>query len=428
MPEEPRQEIPRPKLRQTLGALLDRLTTPPVLGWYAVLNLAVLIVVGVLNMHQTVSPIDPEGTRVVTGDYLAFLTGARILAQGQGAALYDLALQKTMQESLAGIALETWQPFVNPPLLAIAMRPLADLPFAAGFRLFAAVTVGAGMLGCLALLGSLGTLRRTRWQGATAAALVLGFHPIATTMLGRQNTTLTLGLLCGALWALQHRHDVLAGLLIGLLSFKPQYMLAVCALLAWQRCWRPLAAAAAVCLLHYGAGALLLSPAWPLDMLAALGRYSPAEWAQSGATHFSLFAFFRYTVGGMPGTVLASLSVLIAILACINFAPAVSPGDRNFPLTWALVIVAGMLASPHLQYYDFGILVLPVAIAVDAMLRADRSPGTTLRVALAVAYLGYAGFSEAGPALGFQPLTLWTVALLYWLCRLGRVASVARGP
>jgi hypothetical protein len=38
-------------------------------------------------------------------------------------------------------------------------------------------------------------------------------------------------------------------------------------------------------------------------------------------------------------------------------------------LVWALCLVAGMLLSPHLQYYDFGVLVLPVALGLDALAR-----------------------------------------------------------
>jgi hypothetical protein len=78
-----------------------------------------------------------------------------------------------------------------------------------------------------------------------------------------------------------------------------------------------------------------------------------------------------------------------------------------------------MLATPHLAYYDFGILALPVVAAIDASLRRGCLPALPVRVAIGVVYVGYAWFAKSATALGFQPLTLWTVALFAWLCWLG---------
>jgi hypothetical protein len=39
---------------------------------------------------------------------------------------------------------------------------------------------------------------------------------------------------------------------------------------------------------------------------------------------------------------------------------------------------------------------------------------------VAVIYVGYPWFYMAADRVGFQPLTLWTIAIFAWLCALAR--------
>jgi hypothetical protein len=41
---------------------------------------------------------------------------------------------------------------------------------------------------------------------------------------------------------------------------------------------------------------------------------------------------------------------------------------------------------------------------------------------VAVIYVGYPWFYMAADGIGFQPLTLWTIAIFAWLCALARHA------
>ena len=53
--------------------------------------------------------------------------------------------------------------------------------------------------------------------------MMCSFHPIIRTMFGGQNTVLTLFLLTAICACLRGRHLLWAGVLLGLLSYKPQY-------------------------------------------------------------------------------------------------------------------------------------------------------------------------------------------------------------
>lgn len=414
---------PAPPRRRLPWRVADLATRPPVLLLFAFLNCAAVWAPTFAYLATIGGPVS-EGV-VVVGDYLAFLTGARLLDLGEGGRLYDMGLQHRVQQELAGVTLADWQPYVNPPLLAVLMRPLAGLPFAEGFRAFAAVCTIAGLLGLFALARTLPALAPTRARQAALVALCAGFSVLALSMPGRQNTPLTLALLCGVLQALQSGRPALAGMLLGLLSYKPQYLVFVGALLAWRGQWRALGFATLACLGHYLLGAIEASAWWPLRYLAALGDYRLLEAADNASTHFSLPAFFGHWWGGAAGTTGTVIALAAVALAFVRCAPRTQPGDRDFPLLWAMAVVAGMLASPHLQFYDFGILVLPAAIAFDATLRRTREVPLAARVSVAAVYLGYPLIFGARHLLGFQPLTLAAVALFAWLCVLARRPAIS---
>ena len=78
-----------------------------------------------------------------------------------------------------------------------------------------------------------------------------------------------------------------------------------------------------------------------------------------------------------------------------------------------------MLLSPHLQYYDFGVLVLPVALGLDALARRGTPATLPLRLGVAAIWFGYPWFPMAADRVGFQPLTLWMIAIFAWLCAVG---------
>jgi hypothetical protein len=401
-----------------MGAIhgaLDKVTRPPVLSIFAILFGVLTALLGLSYVVSLDGPVS-EKHEVVPGDYMAFETGAVLLAEGRGAELYDLDLQHATQERLAGMPLPKWAPYVNPPLLAMLLRPFAGLPYVQGFWVYAAAMAIAAILGGFALAGLVPALARTPLDGATVALLALAFHPIARTTFGGQNTVMTWALVTGSLWALVRGRVVLTGVLVGLLSYKPQYVPFLVLALLLARAWTTVAVAAAVTFAHYALGALLLSPDWPLRMLAAMRAYRPMEWQHNVQTHFSLVPFFDYAVGGAYGRVLAAVAILAVLGALFVSLRRV----RDVRMRWALCLVAGMLLSPHLQYYDFGVLVLPVALGLDELARRGTPATLPLRLVVAVIYVGYPWFYMYADRIGFQPLTLWTIAIFVWLCALAR--------
>ncbi len=398
-------------LRVVHGAL-DKITRPPVLTAFALVGTVMLGQVAVEHLRSLSGPSDI--VTGITGDFPAFWTGARLIADGRGHQLYDLGTQERLQVELAGAPLKRWQPYLNPPLLVIVVRAFADLNYVHAFLAFTGLMVAAGLLGCWALLSSTPGLGARPLHRLTVALLVLSFHPMIRTMIGGQNTVLTWSLLTSAYAALRSGHPLLAGLCLGAQTYKPQFVPLIGAWLLWQRQWSAIAGIVAGALTHYILGVAFVGPDWPVLMLKFLWLYRPMEWGENVATHFSLLAFFGLTIPGVMGKLLASLGALAAVILAFRKAGHIGPQHHSFGPAWAVLVTATMLISPHMQYYDFGILTLPVVLAIETMIQQGRPPGFLLRLSLASAFVAYPLVYPLATTLGFQPLTIGLVLVFVW--------------
>jgi hypothetical protein len=400
-----------PAARPSLGRrLVERATRPPVLTWFAALQ-ALVVVAMLVRYVATLDGVVDRNCRVVVGDYLAFHTGATLVASGEGAALWDLDRQRAVQEALAGCRLDRWQPYVNPPLLAAALVPLTGLGPRGAFHAFGAFSIAALAVAMMALGRALPLLRTVPGAWPTALLLVYGFVPVATTLGGGQNTALTLALLAGFYAALHGRKDAWAGLWLGLLSYKPVLLPVLVLVLVLRRRGRALAVGASVVAAHYALGAAVAGADWPLRLFTTGARYRVLEWADNIATHISLLPFCERLSPGPIGTGIASAAIALVVFSAARVARRIRAGASRVepPLPWAI-------ASAHLQYYDYGLAVLPVLLGVEHSLATGRALGTRERLFLAVGYLGYPAYTLSS-RIGLQPLTLALVVLFAWLAR-----------
>jgi hypothetical protein len=115
------------------------------------------------------------------------------------------------------------------------------------------LVVGATAGALILLRRSLGASHRFE----TFALAVFASSAFISVFVMGQNSALILLLVAGALWALRRDREVLAGLLIGLLGFKPNWVLGFVLWLAVTRRWRTLGTVA-------GVGALMLASTVPM--------------------------------------------------------------------------------------------------------------------------------------------------------------------
>lgn len=185
-----------------------------------------------------------------------------------------------------------------------------------------------------------------------------------------QNGFLTAALLGGALIALPRR-PVLAGVLLGLLAYKPQFGLVIPVALLAAGQWRSIGAAAmTVAALTLGTVAIFGPDIW--TAFAASTELSRKMLLQDGDAGFeklqSVFAAVRMW-GGSVSLAYAIQGVFSA--AVIGSVAQVWRRSRDDHVKAATLSVATALASPHVLDYD--LMILGPAIAFMAVVIAKHS-------------------------------------------------------
>lgn len=346
---------------------------------------------------------------IVTGDYVAFHAAAQAVQRGEGEALYERAAQERLQAALGATEV---RPFLYPASFAAVLSPLARLPYRSAFLAATAASFALGVAAALLLAPALPRLRARGPLLVLAAAA--GFAPVLRVWLvGGQTTVLTLFCLAGATLGLVRDRPLVLGAFVGLLGYKPQFLLPLLVVLVvWAR-WRALAVVVVMGAAHWALGAAACGADWPLDMLRGLAWYQPAERAANAGSHVSLLALCH---GVLPDAAAKAAALLLGLGALGLVAWVARPGrddERARRIGWALAIAASLLTSPHTQHYDVGLLVVPALLLLEQDLADGREPSWRLRAGLVAGFFGYP-LHAAGEALGVQPLVVWPVAVCAW--------------
>ena len=251
--------------------------------------------------------------------------------------------------------------WLYPPIFLLVATPLALMPY----PLALAVWQGGSLALYLAVIAAI--LRRVRQDSRVVAQLwlpVAAAFPAIFINLGHgQNGFLTAGLLAAALLA-SPRRPILSGILFGLLAYKPQFGLLIpFALLAGGQ-WRTMVAAGLTVIALAGATTLAFGSEiwWVFAASTETARKLLLEQGDVGFEKMqSVFAAIRLWGGGIPLAYLAQGAVSIAAIGSVAWMWR-SSADRD--LKAALLMIATLLASPHVLDYDLTVLAPAMAFIV----------------------------------------------------------------
>jgi alpha-1,2-mannosyltransferase len=417
-------DVPSGGVLADLRSALERLTRPPLVVAVGGLMLALLL--GVVGRHlwQLEAPSGGE-IDIGTGDFMAFWTGAVTLHEGNGSALYDYAAQQKLQGRLLGGVAPEFQPYLNPPLLAVLLSPLVPLGYVDAFYVYDAVCAVLLAAGLAVLVAALPYTRAVKGGALAVAFLVASYQPMVLTSFGGQNTAITFALLASLPLAMARGSKIAVAVLLGLLTYKPQYAVGLGVALLIAGWWQSVAGGAVLGLLHYAIGAVVSGMRWPIDMLAFMSVYRPRELANNAETHFSWTRTADFVFPSPVDSVLAVAGLAAVLFAWWRFRELAS---LRSPAWLALVICGTMLVSPHQQYYDVALLALPVCLLVECELRERGSVALPIRLAIAVAYVAYPAWNLA-ETVGIQPLFLMLLAVSVWAVRASGYENLRRrGP
>src|SRR5438105_1764178 len=163
-------------------------------------------------------------------DFACFRAASLVLAHGGNP--YDFAQLWRVENALYNLphhvrpgtaAYYALDRYYNPPLFATLLSPLARLPYAVGYGIYAAVAGALAALGSWLVVPSLGWTRHRQ----AAMALTLVSPCVFLTVWNGQQSTLLLAALGLALYALRRGHPGLAGAALALGWVKPHLLVPI---------------------------------------------------------------------------------------------------------------------------------------------------------------------------------------------------------
>jgi alpha-1,2-mannosyltransferase len=357
-------------------------------------------------------------------DFLPFFVSAQLVAQGRATELYDQnisaeAIQQIVHRP-AGLT------YLYGPQVALGFVPLAQLSFPAAARIWVALSLLI-FVACIYLLWR--ACLSLRPYRATVFVAALAFPPLYHLLVRGQISALILACFTAAFFAFRANHAWLAGVALGLMVFKPQFLVAIPFILVLSGAWRAFTGLAlsalaqlALARIYFGSTVMLTY----FDTLLHSSRWiSTAEPGQAQIQMHSLRSFWSLLI---PWPELSNPLYLLTSVVVIALATAVWKSSHPLALRFSALVLAAVLVNPHLFVYDLLVLAPAVMLLADwALTNLDLAATRTLPLLLYLVFIS----SLLGPLSRWTHLQLSVplfVALLWFLWNISTSPTSQASP
>ncbi len=320
--------------------------------WFALLLFAFCVANGVwlATALLTGSWLWDAAGRLISTDFLNVYAAGKLALSGTPASAYDWPTHKQLEIQILGYDFKGYYGWHYPPFYLFVAAALAMLPYAAAHAGWSALSL-------------LPFVAAVRASAANPSGYLLAFAApalVANVLVG-QNGFLTAALIGFAL-ALLPKRPMLAGICIGLLTYKPHFGILFPVVLIAAGHWRAFIAASATALVLVAASIL----AYGLEPWLAFLRWLPVTsqaFLSEGRAEIekmqSLFALLR-TFGAAEW---------IAWSAQIAFSGAIALAiwsiwrsrEHAYALKAAALGAGVLLATPYIYLYDMVTITIPIA-------------------------------------------------------------------
>lgn len=397
---------------------------------YTPVTLTLLSAVFLIGAIRWVSFLDynggPTGLFTQT-DFPGVVIGSRIVASGQGAELYNLDLQLKEQQQLRSEGYLTLSPSENldlkypypyAPFLAALWSPLSGLSPLTQMAIWDVLNIAAMAWGMWLLLCSLPLPKTTRLLLLLAA--LTSFPFIENLEQGQSSGIVMLGFAL-AISLLRKGRDFPAGLALGLLVLKIQWLPLIIVVLLWKRRWQALVGATATGLALLLFVLAIIGTGWVQDFTSVLGR------AQKFAPELALNVWYSHSVSGQLAVLLGEgmdglnvavnnvagvangvITLLFAVLLLFVWKGRWQPNSAKWYGAMALTVMASAFTNPQMNTHDLSLLVLPGALGIAYLMGRDKERATWYGLLWAVYFV-------SAYALFTQPIRLTTLLMLLML-------------
>jgi hypothetical protein len=304
----------------------------------ALLSLTILVVVNDVRNHT------------LGGDFGHFYAVSRLLRQGRIDAILSPPVFTAVAEHHLGKSVGGLYLWPHPPTALLLFYPLGSVPFVTAYAIAMVLGLAVYVSAVLAIV-----------PGRASAAAALAFPGVAITLNTGQTSFLTAGLMGWCLLALPRR-PVLAGVLAGLLTFKPHLAVLLPIAFVAGRHWRALAAAAvtAVALATTSLFAFGLEP-WVGFIRVAPSIRKVLEVHSTHQGYQSVLSAIRLAGGDLVFAYAAQLSVAALVAGVVAWTWR---GGVRRHVAAPMPVLATLLATPYLWDYDYMLMAIALAFTI----------------------------------------------------------------
>jgi alpha-1,2-mannosyltransferase len=315
---------------------------------YPVIFLVIYLVVGILWLTNSEGYIDPTGKPLGT-DFLNQYAASVLIHEGSPELAYDTVRHGAVEKEVVGSNDFGYYGWHYPPMALFIVVPFALFSYGMALSLWMAVTLTANVFAIRRIVNAKETL-----------LVALAFPAVLINIGHGHNGFLSGALLGGALLLLGGNRQIAAGVLIGLLAYKPQFGVLIPVALAAGAYWRAFGSAVAtVCMFGLCSWWVFGAETWT-GFLASM-EYTRSYILEQGATGWEKIQSFFSLVRGLGGGIeLAYAIQAIAMIVMAGLVFVLWRGPNRFNLKAAGLVVASLLATPYLLDYD--LIILGVAI------------------------------------------------------------------
>lgn len=304
---------------------------------------------------------DAQGLGIPT-DFVNVWAAGKLALQGHPALAWDWDVQRRIELDLLRQDFPGYFAWHYPPPFLFVAALLAQFPYGVAFVGWAVVSFIPYVAAVRAIVGR-----------AFGFILAIGFPVVFSNVLVGQNGFLTAALVGGTLYLLPVR-PVLAGVCLGLLTYKPQYgFLFPIVLIAAQR-WTTFVSAAVTAIVLAVVSCLVFGIESWQAFVQWLPHFSQAFLVEGKATWWklqSLYSLVRYCGGSetLGWTFQWVLTAAVAVVLVLLWRSPV-----RYSLKASALAVGTLLTTPYLFMYDIMVLAIAVAFLVRMGLRNGFLP------------------------------------------------------
>ena len=351
---------------------------------------------GVCAVDYATPGVHDRAGNIKFQDFIQFPISARLIAEGRAASLYDA---RVLNHEIAAITGNTkvYLEYYYGPQVALPFLALNRLSFLTQAEIWIALSLLI-YFACVYSFWRTGSAL-TPYPGLVALCAV-AYPPLFHFFVrGQLSVLILLGFTCAYL-AFLARRDWLAGIALGCLVFKPQFLVAIPFVLLFAQAWKPLvalilsaAAQLTLTLTYFGRAVMHLY----FSMLFHSAVHpNSTELIFSPIQMHSLHTFWALLIP-WPAAVWALY--LLSSVAVIAATVAIWKSASPLALRFSALVLAAVLVNPHIYIYDL-LGMAPVFLLMAArVLSHQQHPFTP-----ALRWLLY--FAFLLPLFG--PLSRWT--------------------